>query len=258
MAQLRTVLNTLLHEKKRKISGGFYHKMQIDFAYNSNHIEGSRLTHDQTRYIFETRTVDGVAHVDDIIETANHFKCFDYILDTIQEPITEQYIKHLHGLLKNGLPVDEEDEDVVIGDYKKYPNEVGQIQTIHPKEVPFYMAELVQDFANRLTIDLCDVAEFHARFEKIHPFYDGNGRVGRLLALKMCIANDIVPFFINDNSKMFYYMGLKEWQTEGKKERLLDVFLSMQDDMKCILDYFEITYDKSEVRARDLIQRHNA
>lgn len=256
MAQPRTVLNTLLHEKKRKISGGFYHKMQVDFAYSSNHIEGSRLTHDQTRYIFETHTVDGVAHVDDIIETANHFKCFDYILDTIQEPITEEYIKHLHQLLKNGLPVDDDEDDVVIGDYKKYPNEVGQIQTVHPKEVHSHMAELVHDFAERQAIDLYDVTEFHARFEKIHPFYDGNGRVGRLLSLKMCLANGIVPFFINDDSKMFYYMGLKEWQVDDKKERLLDVFLSMQDDMKRILDYFEIVYDKSEVRARDLIQKH--
>lgn len=258
MAQPRTVLNTLLHEKKRKISGGFYHKMQVDFAYHSNQIEGSSLTHDQTRYIFETHTVNGVAHVDDIIETANHFKCFDYILDTIYEPITEEYIKHLHKLLKNGLPVYDDEDDIVIGDYKKYPNEVGQIQTVHPKEVPSHMAELVHNYAERQAIDLYDAADFHARFEKIHPFYDGNGRVGRLLLLKMCIAHDIVPFFINDHSKMFYYMGLKEWQSDGNKERLIDVFLSMQDDMKCILDYFEIKYDKSEIRARELIQKHNS
>ena len=258
MAQPRTVLTTLLHEKKKKISGGFYHKMQVDFAYNSNHIEGSRLTHDQTRYIFETHTVDGVAHVDDIIETANHFKCFDYILDTIHEPITEEYIKHLHKLLKNGLPMDDDEDDIVIGDYKKYPNEVGSIQTVHPKDVPSHMAELVHDFENKQDLDLYDVAEFHARFEKIHPFYDGNGRVGRLLALKMCIANGIEPFFINDQSKMFYYMGLKEWQIDSKQSRLLDVFLSMQDDMKTILDSFEIEYDKSETTARELIQKHNA
>lgn len=256
MAQPRTVLNILLHEKKRKISGGFYHKMQVDFAYNSNHIEGSRLTHDQTRYIFETRTVDGVAHVDDIIETANHFKCFDFILDTIHEPITEEYIKQLHRILKNGL-FDDDNDDVVIGDYKKYPNEVGQIQTVLPKEVHFYMEELIHDYEKKKAIDLYDVADFHARFEKIHPFYDGNGRVGRLLELKMCIANDIIPFFINDDSKMFYYMGLKEWQIDSKKERLLDVFLSMQDDMKCILDYFEIEYDKSVTIARELLQKHN-
>lgn len=258
MAKPRTVLNTLLHAKKRKISGGFYHKMQVDFAYNSNQIEGSRLTHDQTRYIFETHTVEGVAHVDDIIEASNHFKCFDYILDTVDEPITEEYIKHLHRLLKNGLSVDADEDDIVIGDYKEYPNVVGQIQTVHLKKVPSRMAELVQDFAGRKTIDLYDIAEFHARFEKIHPFYDGNGRVGRLLALKMCLANDIVPFFINEENKMFYYMGLKEWQVDGKKERLLDVFLSMQDDIKCILDYFEIGYDHSEILARDLIQKHDA
>ena len=256
MAQQRTVLNTLLLEKKKKISGGYYHRMQIDFTYNSNHIEGSRLTHDQTRYIFETRTVDGVAYVDDIIETANHFKCFDYILDTVAKPITEDYIKHLHLLLKNGLPID--DDEVVIGDYKKYPNEVGEIETVHPKEVHQHMDQLVRDFAAKESIDLYDIADFHARFEKIHPFYDGNGRIGRLLILKMCLANDIVPFFINDDFKLFYYKGLKEWQVDHSQERLLDVFLSMQDDMKLILGYFEIEYDKSEIKARDLIHKHHA
>lgn len=255
MSQPRTVLNVLLQEKKRKISGGLYHKMQVDFAYNSNHIEGSRLTHDQTRYIFETRTVDGVAHVDDIIETANHFKCFDFILDTIHEPMTEEYIKQLHRILKNGL-LDDDDDAVVIGEYKKYPNEVGQIQTVLPKEVHVSMKALILDYAQRVSIDLYDIADFHARFEKIHPFYDGNGRVGRLLLLKMCLSNDITPFYISDDSKMFYYMGLKEWQIEGKKERLLDVFLSMQDDMKCILDYFEIAYDQSEITSRELLQKH--
>ena len=257
MPKPRTVLNVLLHEKKRKISGGYYHKLQVDFAYNSNHIEGSRLTHDQTRYIFETHTVDGVAHVDDIIETANHFKCFDYILDTVQEPISEDYIKKLHRILKNGILIDDDDDDIVIGDYKKYPNEVGQIQTVLPKDVHSHMEALVREFQAKTVLDLYDVADFHVRFEKIHPFYDGNGRVGRLLALKMCLANAIVPFYIDDNSKLFYNMGLKEWQTDGKKERLLDVFLSMQDDMKCILDYFEIEHDKSDTRARDLIQKHS-
>lgn len=255
MAQLRTVKNTLLHEKERKISGGLYHKLQVDFAYNSNHIEGSRLTHEQTRYIFETHTVDGVAHVNDILEAANHFKCFDYILDTVEEPLTESYIKNLHRILKNGLLEDDYD-DIVIGDYKKYPNEVGQIQTAHPKDVPVLMKELLQSFSSKTELDLYDIADFHARFEKIHPFYDGNGRVGRLLILKMCLANDIIPFFIDDNSKIFYYMGLKEWQMDEKKERLLSVFLSMQDDMKNILDYFEITYDHSEMVAKELIQKH--
>lgn len=257
MIQPRTVVNTLLHEKKRKISGGFYHRLQVDFAYNSNHIEGSRLTHEQTRYIFETHTVDGTAHVNDILEAANHFKCIDYVLDTVNEPITEAYIKHLHRLLKTGL-IEDDYDDIVIGDYKKYPNEVGQISTVHPKEVAAHMARLIGEFSAKPQIDLYDVAEFHAEFEKIHPFYDGNGRIGRLLILKMCLANDIVPFYVNDESKMFYYMGLKEWQMDNKSERLLDVFLSMQDDMKCILDYFEIEYNRTELRARDFIEKHAA
>ncbi len=255
MTQPRTVVNTLLHEKKRKISGGFYHRLQVDFAYNSNHIEGSRLTHEQTRYIFETHTVDGTAHVNDILEAANHFKCIDFVLDTVNEPITEAYIKNLHRLLKNGL-IEDDYDDIVIGDYKKYPNEVGQISTVHPKDVAAHMQSLVNEFSAKPQIDLYDVAEFHTEFEKIHPFYDGNGRIGRLLILKMCLANDIVPFYINDESKLFYYMGLKEWQTEQKRERLLDVFLSMQDDIKCILDYFEIEYDKTELCAREFIEKH--
>lgn len=257
MGQPRNVINTLLNEKKRKISGGFYHKLQVDFAYNSNHMEGSRLTHEQTRYIFETHTIDGTARVNDILEASNHFKCIDYVLDTVYEPITEEYIKNLHKILKNGLLENDYDE-VVIGDYKKYPNEVGQIKTVHPKEVASHMKKLLAEFSAKSQTDLFDVADFHAKFEKIHPFYDGNGRIGRLLILKMCLANDIVPFFINDESKMFYYMGLKEWQTDQKYERLLDVFLSMQDDMKCILDYFEIEYDNTNTRASDLIRKQNA
>ncbi len=255
MGQPRTVINTLLHEKKQKISGGFYHKLQVDFAYNSNHMEGSRLTHEQTRYIFETHTIDGTAHVNDILEAANHFKCIDFVLDTIFEPITEDYIKRLHRILKNGL-IENDYDDVVVGDYKKYPNEVGQMQTVHPKEVATHIKVLLEEYSAKVQIDLFDVAAFHAAFEKIHPFYDGNGRIGRLLILKMCLANDIVPFFISDESKLFYYKGLKEWQLWQKSERLLDVFLSMQDDMKCILDYFEIEYDKEDIRTRDLIQKH--
>lgn len=255
MRQPRNVINTLLHEKKSKISGGFYHRLQVDFAYNSNHMEGSRLTHEQTRYIFETHTVDGTARVNDILEAANHFKCIDFVLDTVYQPITEEYIKHLHRILKNGL-LENDYDDVVIGEYKKYPNEVGQIKTVHPKEVAFHMERLISEFSSKQEIDLYDVAKFHTEFEKIHPFYDGNGRIGRLIILKMCLANDIVPFFISDESKMFYYKWLNEWQADNKSERLLDVFLSMQDDMKCILDYFEIEYDKTDIRARDLLQKH--
>lgn len=257
MSLPRNILNTLLHEKKCKISGGFYHKLQVDFAYNSNHIEGSRLTHDQTRYIFETHTVDGVAHVNDILEAANHFRCLDFILDTYDAPITEEYIKNIHRILKNGL-IEDDYDDIVIGEYKKYPNAVGQIQTAHPKDVHAHMSELIDTFAQKPSLDLYDIADFHARFEKIHPFYDGNGRVGRLLILKMCLANNIVPFFINDDFKMFYYTGLKEWQLDGKKERLIDVFLSMQDDMISILNYFEIEYVHTDIKARDLIARHDS
>lgn len=253
MAQPRNVLNVLLNEKKRGISGGLYHRLQVDFAYNSNHIEGSRLTHDQTRYIFETKTINGTARVNDVLEAANHFRCFDFVLDTVNEPLTEEYIKKLHRILKNGL-IEGDFDDVVVGDYKKYPNEVGQLETVHPKDVHSHMERLLLEFSAKNSVNLYDVAEFHVKFEKIHPFYDGNGRVGRLIIFKMCLMNDIVPFFISDESKMFYYMGLKEWQTAEKAERLLDVFLSMQDDMKCILDYFEIDFDRTDIRARDLIE----
>lgn len=257
MPDNRELLPVLLAEKSGKIKGGIYHRMQIDFAYNSNHIEGSRLTHDQTRYIYETHTIDGVAPVNDVFEAANHFKCFDFVLDTVSEPITEEYIKELHRILKNGLMIDNDDYSV-IGDYKKYPNEVGQIKTASPEDVSELVKSLLHEYSNNLLLDLYDVAEFHASFEKIHPFYDGNGRVGRLIMLKQCLANDIVPFFIDDNIKYFYYFGLKEWQLDEKKIRLLDVFLSMQDDMKSILDYFRIDYEKTDLTARDLVKKHKS
>jgi len=255
MSDSRELLQTLVFEKQNKIKGGIYHRMQIDFAYNSNHIEGSRLTHDQTRYIYETHTIDGTAPVNDVFEAANHFKCFDYVLDTVSESITEEYIKELHRILKNGLMIDNDDYSV-IGDYKKYPNEVGQIKTASPKDVSVLVQDLLRKYTNKSKIDLYDVAEFHAAFEKIHPFYDGNGRVGRLIMLKQCLVNNIVPFFIDDNIKYFYYFGLKEWQLDGKKNRLLDVFLSMQDDMKAILDYFRIDYNKTDLTANQLIAEH--
>ncbi len=255
MSDTRELLPVLLSEKSRKIKGSIYNRMQVDFAYNSNHIEGSRLTHDQTRYIYETRTIDGTVPVNDVFEAANHFKCFDYILDTVNEPITEDYIKQLHRMLKNGVMDDDEDY-AVIGDYKKYPNEVGEIETALPEDVSDLVKELLSRFDNKSALDLYDVAEFHAAFEKIHPFYDGNGRIGRLIMLKQCLANNIVPFFINEDIKHFYYVGLKEWQLEEKKNRLLDVCLSMQDDMKAILNYFRIEYDRTELTAKDLINKH--
>lgn len=255
MSDSRELLQTLVFEKKNKIKGGIYHRMQIDFAYHSNHIEGSRLTHDQTRYIYETHTIDGTAPVNDVFEAANHFKCFDYVLDTISESITEEYIKELHRILKNGLMIDNDDYSV-IGDYKKYPNGVGKIHTASPEDVSNFVQDLLNKYNNRSALDLYDVADFHAAFEKIHPFYDGNGRVGRLIMLKQCLVNNIVPFFIDDNIKYFYYFGLKEWQLDGKKNRLLDVFLSMQDDMKAILDYFRIDYNKTDLTANQLIAEH--
>lgn len=255
MSDTRELLPVLLSEKSRKIKGSIYNRMQVDFAYNSNHIEGSRLTHDQTRYIYETRTIDGTVPVNDVFEAANHFRCFDYILDTVNEPITEDYIKQLHRMLKNGVMEDDEDY-AVIGDYKKYPNEVGEIETALPEDVSDLVKELLSRFDNKSALDLYDVAEFHAAFEKIHPFYDGNGRIGRLIMLKQCLANNIVPFFINEDINHFYYVGLKEWQSDEKKERLIDVFLSMQDDMKAILNYFRIEYDRTELTAKDLINKH--
>lgn len=256
MEKGRTLRNVLLLEKKRKIGGGIYHKMQVDFAYNSNHIEGSQLSHEQTRYIFETHSIDGTAFVDDVIETANHFKCFDFVLDTIDMPITEEYVKQLHRILKSGLMA-EQNPEVVVGEYKKYASVVGGIITAKPADVPQQMAVLLQKYETHSALDLYDVAQFHVEFEKIHPFYDGNGRVGRLLLFKMCLANAIVPFGIDERHKMFYYMGLKEWQQEHQPNRLLDVFLSMQDDMKAVLDYFEILYPHLEQTSRELIAKHS-
>lgn len=255
MSDKRTLKNTLLFEKNNRISGGIYHKIQIDFAYNSNHIEGSRLSHEQTQYIFETHSIDGTAFVNDIFETSNHFKCMDFILETIDETLTENYIKQIHHILKNGLITDSNSE-AVIGDYKKFANTVGEIKTAAPEDVHILMIKLLEKYNNSENMDLYDIAEFHMEFEKIHPFYDGNGRVGRFLILKMCLASEIVPFYINEQNKLFYYKGLKEWQVSNKPNRLLDVFLSMQDDMKIILDYFGIDYDKSDTTSHKLIEKH--
>lgn len=248
------LLEKLLAEKKTGYKGGIYHKLQIDFAYNSNHIEGSRLTHEQTRYIYETRTIgleagtENVIRINDIIETVNHFRCFDYILETVAEPLTEDYIKNLHKLLKTGVL----DDYAVIGEYKKEENIVGKTKTALPEEVSDRMNILLSEYKNS-TLALYDVASFHAEYERIHPFYDGNGRTGRLLMFKQCLANEIVPFFIDEFHKMYYYMGLKEWQTEGKNERLVSVFLSSQNYMKALMDYFKIDYDHTELKYKDVL-----
>ena len=254
---MRTLLETLLSEKKNKNKNGIYHRFQIDFAYNSNHIEGSRLTHDQTRYIFETKTIDtehseAVIKVNDIIETINHFKCFDFILDTVNEPLTEDYIKTLHGMLKSGILYD--DDDVVVGDYKKYPNEVGFQQTTEPERVSDEIKRLTEKYGSS-QLGLYEIAAFHAEYEKIHPFYDGNGRTGRLIMFKQCLQNNIVPFFIDEFSKTFYYMGLEEWHRNNSDERLINVFLAAQDTTKKLLDYFRIDYDSKHEEYEDIIAK---
>lgn len=248
---MKTLSEKLICEKKARYRGGIYHKLQIDFAYNSNYIEGSQLSYDQTRYIYETKTIDAKnTPVNDIIETVNHFRCFDYVLDTLSEPLTEEYIKNLHKMLKSGVLADE--DFMVIGDYKTEPNIVGETETAASDEVAAQMKRLLDEYY-RKQMSFYDIASFHAEYERIHPFYDSNGRTGRLIMLKQCLENNIVPFNIDERHKMYYYMGLKEWQTEDKKNRLIDVFLSAQDDMKVILDYFHIDYDRTELTCRDVL-----
>ena len=237
-----TLLDILLDEKANKYSGGIYHKTQIDLTYNSNHMEGSRLTHDQTRYIFETNTIGiekEVLNVDDVIETANHFRCIDMIIDYAKATLTENFIKKLHLVLKNGTS-DSRKDWFVVGDYKKMPNEVGGMETALPEEVADRMKKLLSEYNNQEEKALEDILNFHVKFECIHPFQDGNGRVGRLIMFKECLKYNIVPFIIEDNLKMFYYRGLKEWNNE--KGYLTDTCLTAQDRYKAYLDYFRIAY----------------
>ena len=240
----KTLLDILKLEKESKLKGGIYHKVQIELTYNSNHIEGSRLTHDQTRYIYETNTIgltDEVINVDDIVETANHFRCIDLIIDKANLNITENLIKQLHLILKNGT-TDSRKNWFVVGDYKKLPNEVGGRVTISPEKVEDEVKSLIEWYNNIKNKTLNDIIEFHYRFEYIHPFQDGNGRVGRLLMFKECLKYNIVPFIIDEKLKMFYYSGLKEWKQE--KGYLIDTCLTAQDQFKVYLDYFRIEYDK--------------
>ena len=237
-----TLLDILLDEKANKYSGGIYHKTQIDLTYNSNHMEGSRLTHDQTRYIFETNTIGiekEVLNVDDVIETANHFRCIDMIIDYAKATLTENFIKKLHLVLKNGTS-DSRKDWFVVGNYKKLPNEVGGMETALPEEVADRMKKLLSEYNNQEEKTLEDILNFHVKFECIHPFQDGNGRVGRLIMFKECLKYNIVPFIIEDNLKMFYYRGLKEWNNE--KGYLTDTCLTAQGRYKAYLDYFRIAY----------------
>ena len=236
------LLNILKEQKDMKLNGGIYHKTQIELTYNSNHIEGSTLTHDQTRYIFETNTIGiekGAINVDDVVETANHFKCVDYIIDNAMKPISESMIKELHFILKNGTS-DSRKDWFNVGDYKKFPNEVGGEETCLPENVKEEMKKLLASYNNIEQKSFEQILEFHKHFESIHPFQDGNGRVGRLLMFKECLANNIVPFIIDEEHKLFYYRGLKEWKNE--KGYLTDTCLSCQDKYKAWLDYFKIEY----------------
>ena len=239
-----TLLDILQEQKASKYSGGIYHKTQIDLTYNSNHIEGSRLTHDQTRYIFETNTIDVIETANhfrciDMIKTANHFRCIDMIIDNAKAVLTEKFIKELHLILKSGTS-DSRKDWFAVGDYKKIPNEVGGMDTALPEEVADKMKTLLTEYNGKEEKNFEDILDFHVKFERIHPFQDGNGRVGRLIMFKECLKYNIVPFIIEDNLKMFYYRGLKEWNNE--KGYLTDTCLTAQDKYKAYLDYFRIAY----------------
>ena len=235
----RSLKSHLQEEKKARLKGGLYHKTQINLAYNSNKIEGSKLSEEQTRYIFETRTIgfkdQEAVPVDDIIETSNHFIAFDYLLETIEEPLSNNLIKEFHRILKNGTS-DSTKDWFNVGDWKKLPNEVGGIRTTLPHNVESEMNELNDEYALKSEIVIENIIEYHFKFEKIHPFQDGNGRVGRILMFRECLRKDIIPFIIDDNYKQFYYRGLKEF--ERVREYLTDTCLSAQDIYKEWVNYF--------------------
>ncbi|GKH34480.1 Fic family protein [Muricomes sp. OA1] len=237
-----TLLDILQGQKASKYSDGIYHKTQIDLTYNSNHMEGSRLTRDQTRYIFETNTIgveNEVLNVDDVIETANHFRCIDMIIDHAKFALTEKLIKELHLILKSGTS-DSRKDWFAAGEYKKLPNEVGGMETVLPEEVVDKMKALLAEYNAKEEKTFEDILDFYVKFERIHPFQDGNGRVGRLIMFKECLKYNIVPFIIEDHLKLIYYRGLKEWDNE--KGYLTDTCLTAQDKYKVYLDYFRIEY----------------
>ena len=238
--KLSPLLITLREQKVSRLKGSIYHRTQIDLTYNSNHIEGSKLTHDQTRYIFETNTIgitDQTVNVDDILETVNHFRCIDFIIDHAEERLPEKFIKHIHLLLKSGTS-DSRKDWFAVGDYKRLPNEVGGQETCPPEDVHKELKTLLTDYYHNRQQTFENILNFHVRFEQIHPFQDGNGRVGRLLMFKECLANNIVPFIITDELKMYYYRGLREWgHINGY---LTDTCLTAQDQYKDLLEYFKI------------------
>lgn len=235
------ILEVLREQKNMKLKGNLYHNTQITFAYNTNHIEGSKLTEDQTRYIYETNTLltekDSITDLDDVLETANHFKLVDYMLDIANEKLTEKMIKEFHKILKEGTS-DSRKDWFVVGDYKKLPNEVGGLKTTDPKNVERDIRKLLEWYGALKQVTINKIIEFHAKFEKIHPFQDGNGRIGRIIAFKECLMNNIVPFIILDKEKLFYYRGLNQYQTNKEKGYLIDTCLNAQDQYINIIRYF--------------------
>ena len=241
-AKKNQLLQQLIEQKQMKLKGGIYHRTQIELTYNSNRIEGNKLSQDQTRLIFETNTIgefQGNINVDDIIETTNHFRCIDFIIEKATSKLTEKLIKDIHFLLKSGTS-DSRKEWFNVGEYKKIPNEVGGKETTPPESVANEMKALLLNYHSKDTKNLEDILDFHHQFELIHPFQDGNGRVGRLIMFKECLANDIVPFIIGDDIKFYYYRGLQEWGNVN--EFLLDTCLSAQDYYKNLLRYFKIDF----------------
>ena len=235
-----SILFKLREEQEMKLKGGLYHQTQVRLAYNSNHMEGSRLTEDQTRSIYETQTIgitEGFERIDDIIETVNHFRCFDYILSVADKELSETIIKHIHLLLKSGT-TDSQKEWFAVGDYKKRPNMIGDmIETTHPTKVASEIKNLLKEYRENSNIAFEDIIDFHYRFEKIHPFQDGNGRVGRLILFKECLKHNIPPFIIEDSMKDYYRRGLKEYEAE--KGYLTETCRASQDAYKKLLEYFE-------------------
>ena len=238
-----TLLAFLRREKEAGLRGGIYHKIQIDLTYNSNHIEGSKLTHDQTRYIFETKTfgvTDKAVKIDDIVETVNHFRCIDLIIEGAHTKLTESFIKQLHFILKSGT-TDSQKSWFKVGDYKLIENEVGGVETTKPAEVAGEIKALLKEYNSKSKITFDDILDFHVRFESIHPFQDGNGRVGRLIMFKECLKYNIVPFIITEELKMYYYRGIANWKNE--RGFLRDTCLTAQDAMKATLNYFGIKHE---------------
>lgn len=239
-ARPRTLLDILRDEKARQYHGGIYHKTQIELTYNSNHMEGSRLTHEQTRYIYETNTIgieNTTLNVDDILETVNHFRCIDLVLDRARGDLTESFIKELHRILKTGTS-DARQDWFAVGDYKRLPNEVGGMETALPEDVHDRMQALLTAYNRIPHPTLTDLLDIHVQFERIHPFQDGNGRVGRLILFRECLRHNIVPFIIEDDLKLYYYRGLREWDTEPV--HLTDTCLAAQDRYRAYLAYFRI------------------